>query len=784
VVGRGQTVQREKGVATAAWSHLAAVFVLVCGLSAALTAPGRAQQKVDDHLLDNVIGTAATANTAVDKTKPMLLQADNLVYDNQNNKVTAQGNVEIYYNNYALTADQVIYDQAANTLAASGNVRIKEPNGSVITADQITLSDDLRDGFIGSLRVVTQDDVRIAASKATRQEGETTVFENGVFTPCKPCKDNPNAPPIWRIRAQKITHVQSESNVYFENASFDVYGVPVAYIPYFYAPDPSVKRRTGFLAPSAGYSTDLGYTAEIPYFWAISPSADLTFNPMVMSLRGLLAKATYRQRLANGTFKVDLAGIEETDEPSDKPTDSKFRGSLVTQGDFEFGSWWKAGWNATLETDETFRRYYKLDSVLTTNRVSEAHLVGQSERSYFGAYAYQFGGLLTSDTQAAGASAVPSIDYHYVAGTPVIGGEFSFDLNALALNRQFIDMSLRETDTIANTDGRVIAQANWRSQIIDSIGQVFTPFLSARGDVYQTNGFSDPSAPGVVFDQTVTRATGTVGLQYQFPFVAHASWGSQVFEPIGQILVRPNNIEQGKLPNEDAQSLVFDDTLLFDLDKFSGYDRIETGTRANIGVQYTVQGNNGGHLRAVLGQSYQLAGDNPFAGRTGLDKARSDYVAGFYLSPSANFEFFSQSRFDADTFELRREDFATSIKAGPISLATNYSLERGNDAVGKPRQSQEILSSASLKLDANWSALASARYDIDNGAFITDSLGLKYSSAEDCVGVAVTYSESYIRDKDVQPDKTLMLRVDLKYLGGTQVTTDSLGNNGAVGALH
>ena len=779
MVGRGNIRRRGQRVAKGALSRLAARLALLSALLIGGGQPALAQQKLDDHLLDNVIGNAATANGKIDRSKPMLLQADNLVYDNQHNKVTASGKVEIYYNNYALTADKVIYDQAANTLSASGNVRIKEPNGSIITADQITLSDDLRDGFIGSLRVVTKDDVRIAASKATRQEGDTTVFENGVFTPCKPCQDHPELAPIWRIRAQKITHVQSEGNVYFENASFDVYGVPVAYIPYFYAPDPSVKRRTGFLAPSIGYSTDLGSTAEIPYFWAISPSADLTLNPLLMSKRGLLAKATYRQRLANGTFKFDLAGIQETDSPSDKPTDSKFRGSLVTQGDFALGSWWSAGWNATLETDPTFRRFYKLDSVLTTNRVSEAHVVGQSDRDYFGAYIYQFGGLLATDTQAAGSSALPSVDYHYVAGTPIIGGEFSLDANALALNRASIDPSLRGTQAIANTDSRAVVQANWRSQLIDSIGEVFTPFLSGRGDVYQTSGFSDPSAPGVIYDQTVTRATGTVGLQYQFPFVAHASWGSQVFEPVAQILVRPNTVEQGKLPNEDAQSLVFDDTLLFDLDKFSGYDRIETGTRANVGVQYTAQADNGGNLRAVLGQSYQVAGDNPFAGLTGLDKSRSDYVAGFYLAPNGNLQFISQSRFDTNTFELRREDLATAITAGPLTLAANYALERSRDQAGTLFENQEVLSSASLKLDANWSALASARYNIDTNALITDSLGLKYSSAEDCVGVSVTYSESYITSQDVQADKTLLFHVDLKYLGGATAKTDALGSSGA-----
>ena len=106
-----------------------------------------------------------------------------------------------------------------------------------------------------------------------------------------------------------------------------------------------------------------------------------------------------------------------------------------------------------------------------------------------------------------------------------------------------------------------------------------------------------------------------------------------------------------RLPVEDAKSLVFDDTLLFDVDKFSGYDRFETGTRANVGVQYTFQANNGAYARAVFGQSYHLAGENAFTTPgfdpastlanptqnfspvSGLETNRSDYVAGLYLSP-------------------------------------------------------------------------------------------------------------------------------------------------------
>lgn len=773
----GQLGARSIGAAHGVLRHGWRMCVLACAMATVLNvattpANAQAQQTSDPKLLDTIVGNTKTANGTVDKTKPMLLQADHLIYDNQHNKVTAQGNVEIYYNNYALLADQVIYDQAANTLSASGNVRIKEPTGAIITADHLTLSDDLRDGFIGSLKVVTKDDVRIAASKATRTAGNTTVFENGVFTPCKPCQDNPNEAPIWRIRAQKITHVEDESNIYFENAFLDIFNTPVAYIPYFYAPDPSVKRRTGFLTPTTGQSTNLGYYTEIPYFWAISPSMDLTLNPLFMSARGVLGKAEFRQRLANGAYKIELAGIDQTQQPAGAPTNG-LRGSIVTKGDFNLGSWWTAGWNATLESDDTFRRYYLLDNVLTTDRVSDAHLIGQSERNYFSAYVYRFGGLVATPIQTAQSTALPSVDYHYVVGAPVVGGELSFDANALSLTRQF-DGTPAPTAT-ATSNSRVIAQANWRSQLIDPIGEVFTPFLSGRGDIYGITGLTDPNNLNGPTSETVTRATGVAGLQYEFPFVSHASWGSQVVEPIGQILVRPNTIAHGVVPNEDAQSLVFDDTLLFDLDKFSGYDKIETGTRANVGIQYTAQANNGGHLRAVAGESFQIAGDNQFDANTGLGTSRSDYVLGLYVAPNPQLQFVSQTRFDSATFDLRREDFGGSFTVGPATLAANYALDRSGSQLTIPGQTQELLTTASVQLSKEWSALASARYDIDSHFFLTDSVGVKWTS-NDCIGLAITYSESRVTQQDIQASQSIMVRLDLKYLGGTSVKTDTVGS--------
>ena len=80
-------------------------------------------------------------------------------------------------------------------------------------------------------------------------QGNFTVFENGVYTACAPCKDDPKKPPLWQVKGARIIHDQDEKMLYFETAQLEFFGVPIAYLPYFSTPDPTVKRKSGFLIP-------------------------------------------------------------------------------------------------------------------------------------------------------------------------------------------------------------------------------------------------------------------------------------------------------------------------------------------------------------------------------------------------------------------------------------------------------------------------------------------------------------------------------------------------------
>jgi LPS-assembly protein len=753
------------------WPFVACVFAcFVALLSPWQEAFGQAQTELEQII----------EPPKVDKAEPMLLQADEMVYDNENAKITAKGNVEIYYGNYTLLADRVVYDRGKNTLTAEGNVRIKDPDGAVISSDHITLTDDFRDGFIDALRLVTKDDTRIVAQSASRQAGNVTVFENAWFTPCKICEDNPSAPPTWRIRAKKITHKRDQATITYNNAFFDFFGVPVLWVPYFQSADPTVKRKSGFLMPSYSTSDELGTTVTVPYYFALSDHYDFTFAPMYTEKAGTVLLGNWRHRLASGGYSVELAGVWD-EGTADAPTDGNFRGSIKTAGKFALDPYYSWGWDILGETDETFRRFYNLDSRLKTDRVSQVYLEGLHDRNYFGTHFYNTQSLLFSDEPFSEATVYPIIDYDYIVKNPIMGGELSFNSNVMAF-----------TSEDGTDSDRLIVEGNWRRQMIDGIGQVYTPFARLRGDLYNVSGVDDNSLNGSEDlvtkepnDGFIARGDAVAGFEYRYPFVATTGSITHVFEPIGQIIARPDTAgDQQDIPNEDALSLVFDDTLLFDIDKFSGYDRIETGTRANVGFRYTAQLMSGAYAQAVFGQSYQIAGQNEFDTEfyrsAGLATDSSDYVSGLYVQATTNVSFSAQTRFDQETWDIRRSDLGTWVRYGPAQVRVNYAdvtAEPGL-AAGEPRE--EVVTAGVLALTKDWSLTGNIRYDIETDQTITDGLGLQYQ--DDCFLMGVTYQRSFIKDQDIEPDQRFLVTLNLKYLGSYALQSEAFGVFGASGS--
>ncbi len=190
----------------------------------------------------------------------MLLFADQLVYDQVKGIATATGNVEASQAGRVLRAERLTYYERTDTVVASGNVALLEPTGEVLFADYVELTDAFKNGVIHDIRMLFSDDSRMAANAAVRNDGNRTIMNKAVYSPCDLCQKDPTRPPLWQIKATRVIHNQSAQRVDYYDAILEFYGVPVAYTPYFSHPDPTVDRKTGFLVPDYGSSSDLGFS--------------------------------------------------------------------------------------------------------------------------------------------------------------------------------------------------------------------------------------------------------------------------------------------------------------------------------------------------------------------------------------------------------------------------------------------------------------------------------------------------------------------------------------------
>ena len=252
--------------------------------------------------------------------------------------------------------------------------------------------------------------------------------------------------------------------LYFEDGTIDFFGKPIAWFPFMSAPDPTVKRKSGFLFPQISSSTTYGYGFEIPYYLALAPNYDLTLYPKFTTDQGVVMEAEWNQRFINGSYTVKAAGIFQQDsgyfasrDGVGAPSTQSFRGTVLTAGQFDITSQWVWGWTGVLQTDPTFQADYNLSrfgglaldpfgtgtdlsAVNTTNGgtstegVSQLYLAGRGERSYFDIRTIYYYGYELVDQQNQLPIIHPVLDYSNVLPQQVLGGELSYKVNLTSLN--------------------------------------------------------------------------------------------------------------------------------------------------------------------------------------------------------------------------------------------------------------------------------------------------------------------------------------------------------------
>ncbi|WP_348641054.1 LPS-assembly protein LptD [Martelella sp. HB161492] len=710
----------------------------------------------------------ALPSQSSDSQAPFLLTANELVYNHDSQKIMAIGGVQIAYNGYRMVAQQIEYDQASGRLIASGKVEIVDSSGNKMHADRIDVTDDFANGFADSISMRTADNVAIAGQKAERLDGNKMIVDKGIYTACVPCSETPDKPPLWQIRAERVIQDGVTHTVRLEHPSFEIFGKPIALLPSISVPDGTVKRKAGFLFPSINSSSNLGISYSQPYYLPLTPSSDVTFTGTGYTQQGFMLEAEYRQRYANGTHTLRLAGISQANPDSfDSGTADQSvenRGFIASKGSFSINPRWVFGWDVMAQSDNDFANTYSISGYDDDTFNNQVYLQGLGKRNSFSVTANYFD-VQDADTHDASekkqATALPTIDYQYYAPEPVYGGELSVTSNLTNINRRESDIDNTSVNTrflgLEGDNARLTTEVQWQKTLIGPAGLVMTPLLALRADgnymdVTNPNDVSNvtyPYAGNFNNSNTAARGLATAGLEVRYPWLLTDGSNSNIIEPIAQIYVRNNEQYAGELTNEDAQSLVFDYTNLFSRDKFSGYDREEGGTRANVGFRYTGSFQDGILVNGAFGQSYQLAGLNSYATDdltgvgidSGLEDDVSDFVGGASVSFPQGISLNAGARLDKDSLALNRTDAGLAFDGDWLATAFAYSAVDAQPGYAYETSSREIKSTGKVKLDSNWSVSGSFTWDLENNVMTRRWFGLTYEDI--CTSFSIVYRQKW-----------------------------------------
>jgi len=670
-----------------------------------------------------------------------ILQADQVTYDTNNQVVTAHGHVEVDYSGRILTADTLTYDQNTDTMTATGHVVTVDDKGNVAFASSVSMTDKLRDGALEGFSALIGPTGRLAATKAFRSQGRFTTAYRAAYTPCKICNKPGQRTPVWEIKAYRVVHDQLKHRIKFHDATIDVLGIPVLYTPYLTQTDPTVRYSSGILPPDIGSSSIIGTFVKLPIYISMSPSNDATIAPLVSTHGGAVLEGEYRERYQDGGFWLQGAAGFNPDGGVSRHQDQIYS-DLFGSGRIPLTDHWDTGFDVQVTSDNTFLKRYDISQL--DRLTSDLFVEGERGRSRFAMTGYFFQGLRTTDDNRQFPVPLPLIEYTYIPLDHVLGGQFRFDFDTVAITRD------EGTD-----DQRATAEMRWRKPFIALDGQLITIEADARGDVYHIDNTTLLPKTG----NYVYRGMPYVALDWRWPFVASSGNGSFVFEPIGQAVYAPYGGNPVNLPNEDSTSLELDENNLFSFDQLPGYDVVEGGPRFNAGFRadaiFPVA-----HLEALIGESFRLKPDPIFAADSGLSGTQSDIVGRFSIKFPPYVDLTHRIDIDQSTGDVRRNEVYLTGTYGRSSLQVSY-VQLAPSAVTLGLDSrEEINAQADLNFYKNWQAFAAIQRDLVAGEMINTEFGLGYE--DECLAISLAYRRKYTSEPGLPPSTAVLLHVGLK----------------------
>lgn len=721
------------------------------------------------------------ADTRAQEAPPpgVLLLADEAIHDREADTVTAAGEVELSRGGRILRADRVTYSAAADRIAAEGNVALIEPSGEVMFADSADLAGDLKSGAAHAVGMLFTDRSRLAAAGGRRTADGASELAKAVYSPCEPCEDDPGGAPLWRMKAKRVVHDPQARTIDYYDATLDAFGVPIFYLPYFSQADPTVRRKSGFLAPSIGQNSTFGLTWTQPFFLVLSPHDDFTFVPVYLSRGMPILAGQYRREMRTGSLRFEGSVTRERLLPPEEERAGRVRGHINLKGDFSVGGHWRYGFGIEHASDATYIRRYGLggdpgpdeargglDPIVQRRGSTDVfafaagrpfltrniYLRGAEGSREIAADAWAFQSLDPNADTALSPVVAPVADFRYRSDPGYASSVWTLDANARLLFRR------------AGADSaRLSATAGWELPFSTPLGDRYRLRASLRADGYRISAPPDPpDSAGPADASFVGRALLQLALGWRWPWARSGESWNFVVEPLAKAIVAPRARNPEAIPNDDSLAFEFDEINLFSDNRYPGLDRMEGGVRAGYALRVSAFAGTGAGSELLIGQAWRGGGDETMETDAGLETGFSDIVGRLAVRPDPFIEATTRFRIDRNEFTMRRGSL--TVSAGPPWLRGSVSyttLSPRRPTSAAPSDAKQADVSAALRLGRFWSVGARHSHDlVGEAGALSSGIGLSYR--DECLFASLDLNRRYSGQRDIEDTTEVYFQIKLR----------------------
>jgi LPS-assembly protein len=724
-----------------------------------------AAQELDQRPLEDAPTPPPAPETDGAGNRQVAFESDQISYDENGETLTATGNVLLRSGDRSVRADTVTYNRTSGRIMANGRVRFVDENGNQLYTESVELTDEFEAGTMEDLLIALREGGRLAAETGERTADGAIALTNAAYSGC-PVETPEGCPkkPTWRITADSVVYDAATDKVRFRGAFLEIFGLRLLPLPALTI-NTTGQAQSGFLVPNLKVSQNNGVEISQGYYLRLAPNQDLTVNGTVFTEAPPMIDAQWRHLTDKGAYQVTgyLTASKRVPDPLDPAaTERDLRGYLFANGTLQLDPNWRLTSSVRLATDRTFLRRY--DISYDDRLRSTANLERIDDRSYLSVAGWYTQTLRPFAVQGQIPIALPAIDYRRRLGSTVLGGAVELQANTLALFRP----DGQDTQ-------RGFASARWDLRRITPLGQVVQLSALARGDIYDSTG-NELTATPIYRGEEGWQARGVAlaAVDMSWPLVGEFLGGTQVLTPRVQVVAAPT-IRNLAVPNEDSRAIDLEDTNLFELNRFPGYDRVEDGVRVTYGVDWQLL-RPGWEVRSSVGQSYRFTGSrDALVDGTGIFNNVSDVVGRTQVKFRDFVRLTHRFRLDKDSFAVRRNELDATVGTSKTYVELGYiRLNRDITAVEDLQDREEARVAARVSFANYWSVFGSGVFNLtdaeedptltsDGFQAIRTRLGVAY--ADECLELGLTWRRDYITAGDAQRGNTFQVYFALRGLG-------------------